>query len=122
MVLQVTTTECFLELSISQLFQNRIFTPFNYMISCLFVLTNCDKFPQLLDVQRLCQLNTLLAVMILHFGKCSMCCFSCLLLGVGGIGFFLVSHLHDLEFAHLFLDVGVFMPMTIDCPQFMGRS
>ena len=61
---------------ISQLFQNRIFTPFNYVISCLFVLTmmflelfctTFDKIPQL-------------AVMILHFGKCSMFCFSCLLL------------------------------------------
>ena len=67
---------------------------FVYQISCLCVLIMMisrlifDKIPLLLDVQRVCQLNTLLAV-ILHFGKGIMFWFSYLLLGFDGLGLFL---------------------------------
>jgi hypothetical protein len=44
----------------------------------------------LLDEQRVCQLNTLLAV-IWHFGKSRMFRFPSLLLGIDGLGSFLVA-------------------------------
>jgi hypothetical protein len=71
-------------------------------------------------VQRACQLNTLLTV-ILQFGKNKLVWISCLLLGIDGLGLFLVSIGLDLDSAHVGLDWGVTMKMLIDWSRFMGR-
>ena len=52
-----------------------------------------------------------------------MLCFSCLLVGVVGLGLFLVSLFPDPHFAHVGFDKGVLTTnMFIHWPEFMGRT
>ena len=57
----------------------------------------------------------------MHFGKGTMFWFSCLLLGVDGLGLFLVSIGLDLDSVHVVLYFGETTKMVFDWCSFMCR-